>query len=258
MRRSFQVLLAVAVMWMWVGLAHAALVDITGSAGADFRSWTSSNVNNDGTPYWDHRSSDGTYKNIGYWLTGTGAFVSDSNSPHLNPPPQYWGYSNGAADLNYFVSSTTASKVTLKLEIAGYANTNKFGYYHVSDGAVVDRHELFTGAEGAGAVDYITFNISDGDDIGFYIQVVQTNNIYYTESWRNTSARNLQHFALFGMGNGSYYVASEDLSLGDADYNDLVVKVKPMLVPVPEAGAGLMLMVGLTALVGYRRKKRMV
>ena len=58
------------------------------------------------------------------------------------------------------------------------------------------------------------------------------------------------------MGNGSYYVAAEDLSLGDADYNDLVVKVKPML--VPEAGAGLMMILGLTALVGYRRKKRMV
>ena len=253
MKRLMPVMLAVAVIWMCVGPANAALVGITGTSGADFRSWTSSNVNNNGTPYWDHASSDGTYRNIGYWLTGTGAFVSDSNSPHLSPPPQYWGYSTGAADLNYFVSSTTASKVTLKLEIAGYANSNKFGYYHVSDGV---RHELFTGSEGAGAVDYVTFNISDGDDIGFYIQVVQTGNIYYTQSSRNTSATNMQHFALFGMGNGSYYVAAEDLSLGDADYNDFVVKVKPML--APEAGPGLMLILGLTALVGYRRKKRMV
>ena len=252
MRRFLQVLLVVALMWMGVGPAHAALVGISGTSGADFRPWTSATVNNNGTPYWDHASSDGTYKNIGYWLTGTKAFLSDPNSPHLNPPPQYWGYSTGAADTNFFVSSTTASEVILKLEIAGYANSNKFGYYHVSDGI---RHELFTGAEGAGAVDYITVNISEGDDIGFYLQVVQTGNIYYTESSRNTSARSMQHFALFGMSDGSYYVASEDLSLGDADYNDLVVKVKPMV--APEAGAGLMLVVGLTGLVGYRRKKRM-
>lgn len=252
MRRFLQVLLAVAMMWLWADQAHAALVGITGSSGADFRAWNSGDVNNNGTPYWDHTSGDGTSMNIGYWLTGTGAFVSDPNSPHLAPPPQYWGYSTGAADLNYFVSSTTASKTTLKLEIAGYSNTNSFGYYHVSDGIL---HELFTGAESAGAVDYITFNISDGDDIGFYIQVVRTGNIYYTQSSKNTTATNMQHFALFGMGDGSYYVASEDLSLGDADYNDLVVKVKP--IAAPETGAGLMLMMGLAALVGYRREKRM-
>ena len=54
-------------------------------------------------------------------------------------------------------------------------------------------------------MDYITFDLSSGDDIGFYIQVVQTGNIYYTESSRNTSATNMQHFALFGMSDGSYY-----------------------------------------------------
>src|SRR3989304_4598185 len=95
MKRFMQVLLAVAVMWMWVGPANAALVDIAGTSGADFRPWTSGVVNNNGNPYWDHASSDGTYKNIGYWLTGTGAFVSDPNSPHLTTPPQYWGYSTG-------------------------------------------------------------------------------------------------------------------------------------------------------------------
>ncbi|MGA8752799.1 hypothetical protein, partial [Candidatus Deferrimicrobium sp.] len=89
----------------------AALVEITGTAGAGFQSWTSANVNSNGNPYWDGNSSDGANKNIGNWLTGTGAFTSDPDSPALNPPPKYWGYSSGAADLNFYVSSTTSSNV---------------------------------------------------------------------------------------------------------------------------------------------------
>ena len=164
----------------------AALVEITGSAGAGFQSWTSANVTSNGKPYWDGNSSDGANKNIGNWLTGTGAFASDPNSPDLNPPPAYWGFplgdpDHGKADLNFYVSSTTSSNVVLKLEIAGYAGTNEFGYYDPDIGAA-SRTLLFGGPASPSATATITPS-GDGD-IGFYIHVTgdQKDEYYYTQS----------------------------------------------------------------------------
>lgn len=71
----------------------AAPVIIAGASGAGFQSWTNADVNNDGKPYWDGKSSDGTNMNIGNWLTRTGGFSSDTTSPLINPP--YWGFPLG-------------------------------------------------------------------------------------------------------------------------------------------------------------------
>lgn len=56
---------------------------------------------------------------------------------------------------------------------------------------------------------------------------------------------------------GNYAIAWEDLDLGDADYNDLVVEVSGVS-PVPEASTLILFGSGLSGLLFYVRKRRLI
>jgi len=60
-----------------------------------------------------------------------------------------------------------------------------------------------------------------------------------------------------GQSAGNYAIAWEDLDLGDADYNDLVVEVSGVS-PVPEASTLILFGAGLSGLLFYAKKRRLI
>ena len=64
--------LAVASMLLIVPCTSADIL-VSHGGGSWQSTWT---VNEDGNPFWDHTSADGSQKNIGYYVSGTGAFTT--------------------------------------------------------------------------------------------------------------------------------------------------------------------------------------
>ncbi len=128
-------------------------------------------------------------------------------------------------------------------EIAGYANTNTFGYYTIGAGNSPIRNQIFSGPDSAGVAK--SFTLNPAAEFGFYLGAPQSNNsIYYTEADRNAS--NEIHAAIFQVDKSNTYILGfEDLRLTntDADYQDMIVKVNIKAVPEPSTillfGAGL-------------------
>ena len=246
-----------------------ALADTIQTAAGTYgwQTWSSSNLDQDGKPYWDNGSWDGNYKNIGYCLTGS------CGMPDAPGAIDFWGatfYSvasgthsadtGGGFDPNfYFEKDTPGSTAALKIEIAGFADRNTFGWFSITTDSqgnpvVGTPNELFSGTEGAGAV--ATFTPTSY--YGFYLTTPQGNTFYTLSS--QGSDPGYQHFAVFSGPGESYWLGMEDLKFGncyssDKDYNDMVVYVAP--VPEPATltlfGTGL---IGLAALVRRRLRPR--
>jgi hypothetical protein len=229
-----------------IGLADS----ISGSSGDGWQAWTSSDLNENGTPYWDNTSFDGPKMNVGYCLTGTGN-CGMSGAPGILP---YWGSSTGAADPSIFFTSPGTSSATLQIEIAGYSGENTFGFFEIGPkSSVASMTEIFDGPASAGA----TTLFAPTGDYGFYLWSPDNGGTtFYTLSDDNTGDIGNQHFAIFSDGTGGYWLGMEDLSFSDPsdkDYNDMIVHIAP--VSAPEPGTLGLLGMGLIALGGMARRK---
>jgi hypothetical protein len=214
-----------------------ALDTVVGGSGS-WQTWTTGALNNNGTPYWDNLSVDNISGNrnlnVGYYLSNTGGFSGSTSGPGAIP---YFGTNAGGAAA-FYLTSNGSSQAALKIEIAGNANVNVFGWYDKSNPSIL--HPIFNGPASAGAT--ATFNPSAS--YGFYLTTAE-DGTFRTESSN-------QHFAIF-MASDGYWLGMEDLAFSDSDrdYNDMIVKVSP----VPEPMTLLLLGAGLIGLAGLRRKE---
>lgn len=241
-------------------LAAAAIADpinVSGSTGG----WQAMPAPTEsGKPFWDNTSYDGKTMNVGYFLTKTGGFASSSSSPNLATSNlNYWGTGSGGFDpAEAFTTTPPNSPVTttLRLEVAGFANTNILGYYDATGD-----HQIFAGSAGAGAV--ATINAIGA--FGLYI-TTQEGNTFRSDAglYSTTSSDSYQHFAVFKeLDNSKLWIGVEDLKVNrdgsgsDKDFNDMVITLEA----VPEPASVVSFALGSLA-VGcygaYRRRRAAV
>ena len=250
-----------------LSLPVAAFADtISGTAGAAFQNWAVTNLNNNGKPYWDNVSIDGSNMNVGYFLTDAPT-APLAGAPGALP---YWGNSfnsvtdsGGTADLNFTFQRTAASSIAdLKLEVAGNEDINEFGWYNTTDPSVL--HPVFLGPDAAPTSDAF----SPSAQYGLYLK--GAGGTYYTQSSLNPSGdTSHQHFAIFqessATGAESYWIGIEDLSLSGlngaegskGDYNDMLIRISAEVVPaVPEPSTMMLMLSGTLLMLALRKRRR--
>lgn len=228
-------------------LCNAAFADlVTGSSGGAWRTWVVGDLNENGTPYWDGNSADSNLAySVGNCLAGVNCIIP-GGGPGVIP---YWGMGNGAADPSFYLTqSVPTSNAALKIEIAGNANINAFGWYDTTSPGTLN--VIFSGAATTGATTFF----SPTATYGFWFTGSQ--GTYFTQSGGLGSDQGNQHFAIFQgsatPGGEVYWLGIEDLNLAgsDRDYNDMIVRVSA----VPDGGVTLMLLG--SALVGLESLRR--
>lgn len=222
----------------------------------DWRSWGALDVNQNAHPYWDNHSNDLTGDvNIGYFLTKTGGFALSPNYDHPGANPFWGGNSSpeagGTADKGfYFVKTAPSITASLRLEIGDNKGVNSFGWYDKANPGTLNR--VFAGSDSPTTNKTFTID-QDVVNYGFYIKV---NGLFYTTEGNPSDPNDFQHFAVFMEGSGdnpTYWIGMEDLTTNvDFDYNDMIVKIPPIL---PEPAAMLLLGSGLIGLAGYARRR---
>lgn len=249
-------------------LPVAAFADtISGSVGAAFQNWTAADLNQNGKPYWDNVSMDGSNMNVGFFLTDAPT-APLADAPGALP---YWGNafnsvtdSGGSADLNFtFQKNASFSVASLQLEIAGNSNVNEFGWYNLADPSVLN--PIFTGPDSAPASDSFT----PSSQYGFYLK--GAGGVYYTQSSLNPAGdTNHQHFGVFeqSLTNGAevYWLGIEDLSLSGlngaegctGDYNDMLICISASgaIVTVPEPSTVMLVLSGVLLMLSLRKRRR--
>lgn len=244
MQKRVSRLLLLAVAGVLALSLSAGATTVVGSAGAGWQAWSAPDQN--GSPYWDNPSLDGGQENIGYFLSKTGAFASHPQAPGITP--EYWGYANGSADLNFHFSSPLGQTVKLVIEVAGLSNINELGWYDVnnpSNGGII-----FPGSAGSGAAATFVPSLN----FGLYLKT-SGGKTYYTQSTLNPAVEQQhQHFALFKEAPGVFWVGVEDKPANtgegvNGDYNDMVIR----MAVVPEPTAMSLFALGLLPLL--RRRK---
>jgi hypothetical protein len=224
---------------------------IRGSAGAGFQTWTATDLNNNGAPYWDavteNYLGDPTNKNVGFCLTGTGDCVGILTSVYAPGPIPYWGMSyNSAGDLNgaidplvYFHSAGMMLRATLQLQLSSKSTEiNEFGWFETNATGTVlgPKHRLFQGSgvpPGTLTPDPVgkTVTFKPTKYFGYYYSDVSENGCHvYTVSSFTDPVCSDHNFVVFathpGAARNAFIIAGEDPpGCNDGDCNLTLVKV---------------------------------
>jgi hypothetical protein len=248
--------------YFWAALLTCLLVPATSQAGfvisgsgGSFQSLSAYTLNEDGHPFFDNTSGDGSKKNIGFFLTKTGGFSSSSLSPAI-PQSQlnFWGTPTGGADpVESFASGGTGVGATFVLTVAGNSGTNVIGYHDASG-----NHDLVGGNLPPGGE---TVEFTPNGTFAFYLRnpTVGSGVFFYSDTTLGGTDGSNQHFAVFQQtGSNTLWLGVEDLGVhqnSDFDYNDMIFSIQL----VPEPGGLTVFGVGVLSLAGYgwRRRKQL-
>jgi hypothetical protein len=241
-----------------------------------------------GNPYWNDFSLDGTNKNVGYFLTGTGGFSGGTNyAPTKELTNGTANPVNAQTAFNFVRDSTTEALVMLGAfsNFGGMAAGTPFdvvGWYETDSTGTVNgtKHQLYAGGTEVGAIGtsmafnptafygfYITTCVSlSGSSCAqsatFYTNANFDNVTEYSNNIGGTSIVH-QHFAVFGanalLPNAqSYYIGIEDSpntfnAEGYGDFNDVIFEIQA-IAAVPEPATFGMIGAGLVVLALQRRR----
>jgi len=100
----------------WILLLLATVLIFLAAPSASF----ASDLNDSGNFYWDNASWDGSKMNVGYCLTNQGGCTQlGAGAPGARP---FWSLSGGAADPNFYVTSSVSLTLTFELAKADYSS----------------------------------------------------------------------------------------------------------------------------------------
>jgi hypothetical protein len=238
---------------------------VIGSAGAGFQTWKTSDLNDNGAPYWDTQGgasapkSLGTAaeKNVGFCMTSSGDCQGIGSALFAPGALPFWGMpynsatdSGGALDPKvYFkVVPTQVLRATLFLNVSATGSPaisqpfeiNEFGWFETdSTGTTLGAtHMLFQGSPTSSRVG-TTVNFTPTEYYGYYFKDFSENNCFTsTLSSFNTPCpgvsppHNLVVFTTnpSNQGSATFWIAGEDpanCNTSDDDCNLTLVKVMP-------------------------------
>jgi hypothetical protein len=224
-------------------------------------------------PYWDNDSGKGANMNLGYFLTGTGGYTSDSTPACPIATCQYLSSGPGSSSASNIIAldhSTAQADLTLLGDSTGNM-TDEFGVYNASltGAAAVASEHLIYGPGSMSADIGNTLSISGllslGEDFGFYltescvygsanycpagdptpglITLFSNASLNMCTSLDPTCTTD-QHFAIFQSSTGVFEIGMEDWGMlggvnnGEAngDFNDIVFQLvtdPPATAPEP-------------------------
>jgi hypothetical protein len=269
------------ILFLFVFFATTAVFadTIAGSGTAGFQGWVARDLNHNGKPYWDNKSTDGTDKSQRN-ETNVGFYMIDAPTAPLDNPPNalpYWGKDGkskkkkgGNADQDFFFERTALTNAAaLKLEVDPAADIDEFGWYDITNPLVL--HPIFLGPESPVADD--TF--SPSPQYGFYLKRGDEATFYTQSSLNPYKDRLHQHFVVFQESATPeaevYWIGIENrtrLELkrkegGLGDYNDMLIRISALssTVPVPEPSAAVLVLSGISLITVllttlYKRQRK--
>jgi hypothetical protein len=274
MRRSASVL--IALLLLSVPALANLVVTVPAGQGAWYTGVTATEASG---AFWDNKSKDGANCNVGYWLQAASWPLSCSTSSAGTNGPQtpldyFASTGSSSTPVGWLFSPTGQQNLTLRVEVAGLASTNEFGWYQAdSSGNIVGGLNTLFGGPAVPTNNQTVTTFNTTQNFGFYLckggtvaGACSAGNLFLSGTSYSSSDGTSGKFALFSQNpvhpNSSssintYWIGVEDTAGSDptegwGDFNDMIIRATV----VPEPGFYGLMALGLSGLaVAIRRRK---